>query len=426
MKILDELEARGLLHDVTDRVELSALLDAEPTRFYVGYDPTGTSLHIGNLVPTTIVARLQRAGHIPYLLVGGATGMVGDPSGKSDERQLLDEATLAENIAKIRAQLEPFVSFEGENAAVMVNNADWIKPIGFLDFLRDVGKHLTVNYMIAKDAVKTRLSDRDQGISYTEFSYMLLQGYDYVHLATEHGVRLQFGGSDQWGNITAGIELARKMGGRPRLFGLVAPLLLDGDGNKMGKTASGTRMWLDSDRTSPYAFYQYWLNTPDADVERLLKVFSWRSLEEIAAVVAEHAEAPHRRVGQLALAEDVTTWVHGKDALDRAVAASKVMFGGTLETLSDKDLEPLLDDVPSSCVARTALDAGLALVDALVTTGLCKSKGEARRLISGGGVYVNNVKVSDSDTTLDATSLGTESMMILRAGKKKYHIVRVA
>ena len=424
MPILDELEARGLIHDITDREELAKLLENESVSFYVGYDPTGSSLHIGSLVPTTIVARLQRAGHKPYILVGGATGMIGDPSGKSDERQLLDEETIAKNVAITRKQLEPFVSFEGDNAAVVVNNADWFKPIGFLDFLRDVGKHLTLNYMIAKDSVKSRLEDREQGISYTEFSYMLLQSYDFVHLARTHGVRLQAGGSDQWGNITAGTELARKMGHDKKLFGLVAPLLLDSAGNKMGKTAAGTRMWLDPERTSPYAFYQYWLNTPDADVERMLKTFSWRSLDDIAAIVSEHNEAPHRRVGQRALAEDVTTWVHGEEGCARAVAASQVMFGGSLDSLTDADLEPLLADLPSSDVGADELAAGIDLIELLASTELCKSKGDARRKLKQGGVYVNNVKVTE-EMSLTSENLGTETMLILRTGRKSYHVVRV-
>jgi tyrosyl-tRNA synthetase len=305
-----------------------------------------------------------------------------------------------------------------------VNNADWFAPIGFLQFLRDVGKHLTVNYMTAKDSVRSRLEDRDQGISYTEFSYMLLQAYDFVHLARTQGCRLQVGGSDQWGNITAGIELARKMGGVPQLYGLTAPLLLDAKGEKMGKTSSGTRIWLDPERTSPYAFYQYWLNTEDVDVDRFLRLFSWRTLDEIAEIVAAHTEAPQRRLGQKALAEDMTVWVHGADAHRRAVAASQVMFGGSLDELSDADLEPLLADVPSSELERGSLEAGVELVELLVQAALAKSKGEARRLVSGGGVYINNIRESDPTRTLKVSDLGTETMIVLRSGKKKYHIVR--
>ncbi len=424
--ILEELKARGLVQATTDEAELAKALDSGCVPFYAGYDPTATSLHIGSLVPTTLLARLQKAGHKPIILVGGATGMIGDPSGRSDERSLLDADTLAENLAGNRRQLEPFVEFsDAANGAMVVNNADWFASIGYIDFLRDVGKHLTVNYMTAKDSVKSRLNDRDQGISYTEFSYMLLQAYDFAHLAKHHGCRLQVGGSDQWGNITAGIELARKMNGQSGLFGLTAPLLLDSKGEKMGKTSKGTRIWLDPARTSPYAFYQYWLNAEDADVDRFLRMFSWRTLEEIAALVAAHTESPHQRLGQKALAEDLTTWVHGADALRRAQAASQVMFGGTLEDLSDADLEPLLADLPSSQISRSQLDEGIELCDLLHSTALAKSKGEARRLVAGGGVYVNNIRENDPTRQLGASDLGTETMIVVRSGKKNYHIVRV-
>lgn len=425
--ILEELKARGLVQATTDDIDLAKLLDGACVPFYAGYDPTSASLHIGSLVPTTLLARLQKAGHKPMVLVGGATGMIGDPSGRSDERSLLDAETLAANLAGIQQQLEPFVAFsDAANGAVVVNNADWFASIGYIEFLRDVGKHLTVNYMTAKESVKSRLNDRDQGISYTEFSYMLLQAYDFAHLAKHHGCRLQVGGSDQWGNITAGIELARKMNGQTGLFGLTAPLLLDSKGEKMGKTSSGTRIWLDPARTSPYAFYQYWLNTEDSDVDRFLRLFSWRSLPEIAQLVEEHAASPHQRLGQRALAEDLTTWVHGADALRRAIAASKVMFGGTLEDLGDADLEPLLADLPSSQIARSDLDQGVELSELLHTTALAKSKGEARRLVAGGGVYVNNLRESDPGRKLTSADLGTETMIVLRSGKKNYHIVRVA
>jgi len=289
--ILDELEARGLVQDTTGREELAALLAKESVAFYVGFDPTSTSLHAGSLVPIALMARLQRAGHRPLPLVGGATGMIGDPSGKSQERQLLDRDTLGRNVAAIRRQLERFLDFgDAPNAARMVNNHDWFEGVGFLEFLRDVGKHLTINYMMAKDSVRSRLEDRDQGISYTEFSYMLLQAYDFVVLARRHGCRLQAGGSDQWGNITAGIELHRKLGGKEPLFGLTTPLLLDSKGEKMGKTAAGTRVWLDPELTSPYAFYQYWLNVADEDVERLVRMLSPRPLDELADLIARHRE----------------------------------------------------------------------------------------------------------------------------------------
>jgi tyrosyl-tRNA synthetase len=425
LAILDELEARGLLADVTDRAELAALLAAERVPFYIGYDPSGESLHIGNLVPTMALVRLQRAGHKPYVLVGGATGMIGDPSGKSDERQLLDPGTLERNVAALRDQLGSYVRFgSGPTDAVMVNNYDWFSPIGYLEFLRDVGKRITINYMIAKESVRARLEDREQGISYTEFSYMLLQAYDFVVLAKKCGCRLQAGGSDQWGNITAGIELGRKLG-LPTLYGLTCPLLLDAHGQKLGKTAAGTRVWLDPARTSPYAFYQYWLNTDDADVARFLRMLSPRPLAEIADLSGAHTAKPEARLGQRTLADDLTEFVHGKDATARAVAASAVMFGGALDDLSDRDLEPLLADVPSSELLRAELERGVGLVDLLARTGLATSKGAARRLVEGGGVYVNNVRAADADGTLTLADLGTETMLILRAGKKSYHIVRV-
>jgi tyrosyl-tRNA synthetase len=424
--ILDELQSRGLVQDTTDRNELAQLLSGSGVAFYAGYDPTSTSLHVGSLVPIIVQYRLQQAGHKPYVLVGGATGMVGDPSGKSAERQLLDQDTLARNAQSIRDQLSRFLDFGSTlSGAVLVNNYDWFAPISYLEFLRDVGKHLTVNYMIAKDSVRSRLEDRDQGISYTEFSYMLLQAYDFFVLARDHACRLQVGGSDQWGNITAGIELSRKLGG-PRLHGLTAPLLLDAKGEKMGKTAAGTKIWLDPDATSPYAFYQYWLNQEDADVDRLLKLFSHRPLAELADLVATHTRSPEKRIGQRTLAEDVTTFVHGPNATRRAQAASQVMFGGALDDLEDADLEPLLNDVPSSQVPRNQLEAGIDLIDLLVQTDLAQSRGAARRLVSGGGVYINNIRVSATDKRVSLADLGTATMLILRAGKKNYHIVRTA
>ncbi|MCB9593325.1 MAG: tyrosine--tRNA ligase [Sandaracinaceae bacterium] len=424
MHILDELEARGLVQDVTHRDELRELLSAGQVTFYTGYDPTASSLHIGSLYQVSVQARLQQAGHRPIVVVGGATGMIGDPSGKSDERNLLDEATLAANVAGMRAQLSRFLDFEGEHAALLVDNASWLTKMGFIEVLRDVGKHLTVNYMIAKDSVKSRLEQAERGISYTEFSYMLLQAYDFVHLNRAHGCRLQVGGSDQWGNITAGCELSRKTGG-DSLYGLTTPLLLDSSGQKMGKTSSGTRIWVDTDQTSPYAFYQYFLNAEDDVVDKLLRVFSWRPLSEIEELIASHREAPQKRVAQRALAEDVTRWVHGDDGLARAQGASQVMFGGSLEALTDADLAPLLADVPSSELARTELEAGVELTELLARTELAKSKGAGRRLVEQGGVYVNNERRDDAQARLTLADLGTETMLVLRAGKRSYHIVRV-
>ena len=425
MSILQELEGRGLVQDVTNRDALGELLAQGPVSFYAGYDPTAHSLHAGNLIPVILQARLQRAGHRPIVLVGGATGMIGDPTGKSDERTLLDQDTLQENLEAIRHQLSQFLTFgDGPTDAVMVNNFDWFQRIGYLEFLRDVGKLMTINYMVAKESVRARLSDREQGISYTEFSYMLLQGYDFVHLAQSHNCRLQVGGSDQWGNITTGIELQRKLG-RPGVYGVVAPLLLDSNGNKMGKTSTGNRVWLNSELTSPYAFYQYWLNVRDAEVPGLLKIFSWRSLPELTDTIAAHEAAPHQRTAQRMLAEDITTWVHGETACRGAMAASQVMFGGSLADMTDDDLRPLLQDLPSTKMPRSELSSGIELVDMLQRTGLAASKAAARRLIKQGGVYVNNVRVGDSSEVLTTEQLGTEHMMILRCGKKKYHIVCV-
>lgn len=423
--VFDELCARGLVQDAIAPAELGTLLASEQVSFYAGYDPTGESLHAGSLVPITVMARLQRAGHKPYVLIGGATGMIGDPSGKSQERRLLDLPTLEENVAAIRAQLGRFLDFEGGGpGAVMVNNHDWFGSIRYLDFLRDVGKHVTVNYMMAKESVRARLEDRDQGISYTEFSYMLLQAYDFVVLAREHGCKLQVGGSDQWGNITAGVELYRKLCGGS-LYGFTAPLLMSQQGEKMGKTAAGTKLWLDPSKTSPYVFYQHWLNVDDADVERMLRFFSWRRLDEIEALCAEHHEAPQQRVGQRALAEDLTSFVHGSEAARGAIAASRVMFGGALDDVRDADLEPLLADVPHSVLGKSELERGIELLEVLTRTELCSSKGAARRLVKGGGVYVNNRRVDDAQKVLSADDLGTETMIILRAGKKSYHVLRV-
>ena len=426
MHILDELDARGLVAESTDRAELREFLSPPGITFYAGYDPSGSSLHIGHLVPIMLMARLQRAGHRPIALVGGATGMIGDPSGKSDERNLLDRDTLARNVEAIRAQLSRFLDFgDGPHGAVMANNADWTASVSYIDFLRDIGKHLTINYMMAKESVRSRLEDREQGISYTEFSYMLLQAFDFATLAEQRGCRMQVGATDQWGNITAGIELGRKLG-RPQLHGLVCPLLLDSQGKKLGKTAGGTSVWLDPERTSPYAMYQYLFNIDDADVGRLLRIFSWRTLDEIDELERSHAQAPQERLGQRALAEDVTRFVHGDEALRRAERASQVMFGGSLAEMSDDDLRPLLADVPSSEMARDELERGVGLVDLLVRTRLADSKGAARRLLQGGGVYLNNQKVSDAALVVTARDLGTETMLVLRAGRKNYHILRSA
>jgi tyrosyl-tRNA synthetase len=424
--ILPELEARTLVADVSHKDELGAALAAGNVPHYAGHDPTATSLHVGHLIPIVIQRRLQQAGHRPIVVVGGATGMIGDPSGKSNERSLLGRDELAANVAGIRAQLARFLDFDdGPTGALMTNNADWFEGVSFLDFLRDVGKHVSVNYMLGKDSVRSRLEDREQGISYTEFSYMLLQAWDYVVLARDHGCRLQVGGSDQWGNITAGIELSRRLGG-PQLYGVTAPLLLDASGQKMGKTSTGARIWLDPARTSAYAFYQYWFNVEDSMVASYLRKFSFRPLEELDAIVAAHQADAAKRGAQRELARDLTAWVHGAEGLRRAEIASAVVFGGSLADARDADLEPLTAEIATTAIARADLDAGIAIVDLLADrTKVFPSKGEARRTLAQGGVYLNNQQVTAADLVVTAAHLGTESFIFLRKGKKTYHLVRV-
>src|SRR5512139_3462828 len=429
MSIVDELEARGLYANCTDREGLSELLSKEaPVSVYAGYDPTAASLHIGNLVPTIMLKRMQLAGHRPIIVVGGATGMIGDPSGKSDERNLQDDATLAHNLAGIRAQLARLLDFENPvNGALMTNNADWTRGVSFLEFLRDIGKHLTINYMMAKESVRARI-EGDSGISYTEFSYMLLQAFDFVHLAKSHGVRLQVGGSDQYGNITAGCELSRKMGGA-QLFGCVAPLMLDASGQKMGKTSTGERVWLDPERTSPYLFYQYWFNRSDEEVGRFLKWFSLRTVAEIAAILQEHDADRAKRIGQRELARAMTLWVHGERAVANAETAQRVMFGTSLDGLTDADLAAVSNIVPTVDVPRAELAAGIAIVDLLARTlgdtQKPMSKGAARRLVEQGGAYVNRVKITSFDHKVTLDHLATESMLVVSGGKKDHRIVRV-
>jgi tyrosyl-tRNA synthetase len=422
-QLIEELRQRHLVAQISDEEGLATLLSSQVVPVYAGYDPTSSSLHVGNLVPTILLKRFQLAGHRPIIVVGGATGMIGDPSGKSDERNLLDAETLATNVAGIRAQLARLLDFEDRTTgAVLTNNVDWTRGVSFLEFLRDYGKHLTINYMMAKDSVKARL-ESESGMSYTEFSYMLLQAFDFVHLARVHGCRLQVGGSDQYGNITAGCEMSRKMGGT-QLFGLTAPLLLDSTGQKMGKTSTGERIWLDAQRTPPYAFYQYWLNRPDDEVPRLLALFSLRPLSEIATVLAEHDADRSKRIGQRELARAMTAWIHGEGAISTVEAASRVMFGGSLDGVTDEVLAQLAGTIPTVDVARSELEAGIGIVDLLART-VAESKGAARRLISQGGAYINNVKISDLEHKVTLAHLATPTMLVVRGGKKDYRLVRV-
>jgi tyrosyl-tRNA synthetase len=422
MHILDELTARGFVADVTDRDSLKQLLSTGAVPFYAGYDPTSPSLHVGHLVVIALQARLQRAGHKPIVVVGGATGMVGDPSGKSAERNLLGDDELTANLAGIRAQFSRFLDFaSGATGAVIVNNADWTRGVGYLEFLRDVGKYLTINYMLAKDSVRSRL-ESESGISYTEFSYMLLQAFDFVQLARTHGCRLQVGGSDQYGNITAGCELSRKMGG-PQLFGLTAPLLLDSGGQKMGKTSTGERVWLDAARTSPYAFYQYFLNVTDEEAPRLLKLFSFRPLAELDELARAHDADRGQRLAQRELARELTTWVHGADETARVEEASRIMFGGSLDGVQEGTLELLTNVVPVVEIDRAELANGIALIELLGRT-VADSKSAARRLVQQGGAYVNNVRITDGERKIGTADLVTPTLLVVRGGRKDYRLVR--
>jgi tyrosyl-tRNA synthetase len=423
MSILDELDVRGLFANCTDRTGLAELLaGGGPVAAYAGYDPTSASLHVGNLVPTILLKRLQLAGHRPIIVVGGATGMIGDPSGKSDERNLLDDATLAGNLAGIRAQLGKLLDFgDSPTGAVMTNNADWTRGVGFLEFLRDVGKHLTINYMMAKDSVKSRL-EGDSGISYTEFSYMLLQAFDFVQLAKSHDCRLQVGGNDQYGNITAGCELSRKMGGT-QLYGLTAPLLLDSTGQKMGKTSTGERVWLDATRTPPFEFYKYWFNVSDDDAPRLLKLFSLRPLTELDELLAQHDADRAKRLAQRELARALTTWVHSQGAVESIEWANQVFATGTLEGLSADELVRLAETIPTVDIPRATIDAGIGIVD-LLATSLGISKGDARRLVQQGGAYVNNARIGDIKHAVTPAQLVGDRLLLVRGGKKDLRLVR--
>jgi tyrosyl-tRNA synthetase len=421
--IFAELKWRGLIHQTTDDERLPDWLKEKKRTVYAGFDPTADSLHVGHLVALSILRRFQKAGHRPIALVGGATGMIGDPSGKSEERNLLSTDQIERNIASMRLQMQRFLHFDDtETGALLLNNHQWIGSFSYLEFLRDVGKHFPVNVMLTKDSVKSRLARTDSGLSYTEFSYMLLQAYDFVHLYRTHGCELQVGGSDQWGNITAGIDLARRMES-VQLYGMTNPLLTKSDGQKMGKTESGA-LWLSPEKTSPYQFYQYWINVDDADVRKCLCLFSDDSESEIDALIAEHQEDPGRRLGQRRLAEAITELVHGSEGLQTARRATDIFFGAEISDLSDRDLVSIFADVPSHQMSPEVLEKGLLITDALVASKLAKSKSEARRTIQQGGAYVNNRKVTDLETSLGKEHLASETVMVLRSGKKRYSLLR--
>ena len=423
---VEELEWRGMLHDIMPETENH--LNHGPTSAYIGFDPTADSLHIGSLVQILILMHFQRAGHQPIALVGGATGMIGDPSGKSDERNLLDSAALEKNVAGIKAQLERFLDFSSsnQNPAILVNNFDWMKDYSLIDFSRDIGKHITVNYMMAKDSVKKRLGSESQvGMSFTEFTYQLLQGYDFLHLYQNYNCTLQMGGSDQWGNITTGTELVRRKSGG-KAYAITCPLITKADGTKFGKTEGGN-IWLDKNRTSPYKFYQYWLNASDADAENYIKIFTFLTKEEIDDLIEEHKETPHLRLLQKRIAEEVTVLVHSKEDLANAQRASQILFGkSTSEDLMQLDNATFLDvfdGVPQAQMDKSALADEVEIIFALAGEGkLLKSNGEARRALKENSISVNKTKVSDQKK-ITAKDLINDRYILLQRGKKSYFIL---
>lgn len=425
LNLVEELKWRGMIHDAMPGAEEQ--LQKEMTTAYVGFDPTADSLHIGHLVSIMLLKHLQMAGHKPLALVGGATGMIGDPSGKSEERNLLSEDVLRHNVVCLTRQLRQFLDFDcGENAAEIVNNYDWFKNMSFLEFLREVGKHLTVSYMLAKDSVQKRL---ETGLSFTEFSYQLVQGYDFFHLYQQKNCKIQMGGADQWGNMVAGTELIRrKTTGDAAAFAITCPLITKADGTKFGKTEGGA-VWLDPAKTSPYQFYQFWLNTSDADAARYIRIFTLFSQAEIQNLEAAHAPAPHVRTLQKALALDITSRLHGADAAHTAVEASDILFGKgsteILQSLSEADLLAVFNGVPQMEISRAELAAGLAIVDLLTDkSNIFPSKGEARKMILGGGVAINKEKIEDINALIGTTHLLNGTYLLAQKGKKNYYLIK--
>ena len=423
MNLYDEFQWRGMIHEATP--DLQQILATEKLTAYIGFDPSAASLHVGSLLPVMGLARLQRFGHTPIAIAGGGTGLIGDPSGKTKERQLLTREQVEANLAGIKEQLSRFLDFNATaNPARIVNNADWLSPITMMEFLRDVGKYFTVNNLLAKEAIKRRL-ETDEGISFTEFSYPLLQAYDYLVLHDRYGCTLQMGGSDQWGNIVAGVDLIRRLRSA-RAHGLVFPLVATTAGVKFGKTEAGA-VWLDPNLTSPYRFYQFWLNTDDRDVITYLKFFTWLSREEIAALEELVRTEPEKRNAQRELARHVTEMVHGETALSKAMRASEVLFGKEISGFSVQEILDIFADVPSTELERSKLEGdGFAIGDALVVSGLAPSKGEAKRLVQGGGVCVNNRRVSDARQSISASDLIDGQVLVLRKGAKHYHVIKIA
>jgi len=427
MNFVEELRWRGMLHDMMPETEEYLLKNK--TTGYIGFDPTADSLHIGSLVPIILLMHFQHAGHNPIALVGGATGMVGDPSGKSEERNLLDEETLAKNVAGVKAQLARFLNFDStsDNAAQLVNNYDWMKEISLIEFVRDIGKHITVNYMMAKDSVKKRLDSESQtGMSFTEFTYQLFQGYDFYHLYKEKDCKLQMGGSDQWGNITTGTELIRRKA-QGKAYALTCKLITKADGTKFGKTAGGN-IWLDANRTSPYKYYQYWLNCSDEDAESYIKIFTFLHKETIETLIAEHQKTPHLRILQKKIGEEVTIMTHGNEAFENAISASNILFGNStaddLKTLDEQTFLDVFEGVPQAEMERSVIENNLGIVAAFADYGFLKSNGEVRRALSENSISVNKEKVNE-DYVITSNDLIADKFVLLQRGKKSYYLLKV-
>jgi tyrosyl-tRNA synthetase len=419
--VLTELRRRGFIQQISDD-GLEAILGAAPATVYAGFDPTAPSLHVGHLLPVMALAHFQRLGHKVIALVGGATGMIGDPSGRSSERNLQTPDVIAENLEGLKRQMSLILDFTGDNPAVMVDNNDWIGRMSFVDWLREVGKHFSIGYMLGKESVKGRM-EKESGISYTEFSYMTMQAYDFMHLHREMNCNLQCGGNDQWGNITAGIDLVRRKCGN-QVYGLTFPLLTTANGEKFGKSA-GNAVWLDAQKTSPYKFYQFWVQTSDADVQSLLNYFTFLEHDEIAQICEAHRQAPEKRLAQKRLAAEATRMIHGEDALKRVESATEALFQGRLKELTAEAIEEVFADVPQSEIESQRLQTGMPVLDLVVESGLCSSKGDARRAINAGSIYLNDQKVQADTQSVNKTHLIAGRAMILRRGKKDYHLVRV-
>jgi tyrosyl-tRNA synthetase len=420
MNLYEELQARGLVDRVTSD-EIIEKMNAGELTFYVGFDPTADSLHVGHFAMFNLMRLMQKAGNQPIGLMGGATGSIGDPSGKSAERNLQTLEQIDANIQAIRKQAERFLDFKDGAKAKLVNNHDWFSQWSYINFLRDIGKHFSVNAMIARDSVKSRIEREGEGISYTEFSYMILQAYDFYYLNEHHGCNAQLGGSDQWGNIVSGIDLTRRMN-QNQVFGMTMPLVTKADGKKFGKSESGT-VWMDPTKTSPFEFYQFFVRQADEDVIRLIKFLTTMPFEEIQEVEEAVKNEPHLRRAQVRLAEEVTTTVHGKAELEKVLRASKILYGGSIEDVDDATLREIFADVPSFEKDGNSLSEGWSLVDALAESGACKSKGQARKLIQSGGVYVNNEKVQDHELVLKPEHKASENTIVLRTGKKNYTLI---